>query len=242
MCMGPGPQRVPSVCAPPGGDGETGIVEGAAQEWSIPLVTDSIRSDKWWAYSAMIHELHLFSADFTAWAEGCSCHFWLKAAGGRLQAEGMALAVTREALMLPPRVGDGPHCGPCPLAGMRAVELATGALPALFNELAQQHLEELMPSTAGISDADLQLLLVDFSAGRAAMSTYLQQKLQCWGTLPWKFAALAHDDEEQARSFAREILTEFDRLNGASCETSPSHGMPFGSLRRLGAEMRHHPT
>eukprot|EP00972_Heterocapsa_arctica_P004349 646543-Heterocapsa_arctica.AAC.1 len=68
-----------------------------------------------------------------------------------------------------------------------------------------------MQVCSAVTDADLDLIFSDFELGIMFMSEYASQKLECWTTLPWRLAALADPDTEQARRSAVSCLDEFDR-------------------------------
>ena len=98
---------------------------------SIDVLTKTIRDEKFWAYATMVHTLNSLSEEFTSWAGGCPCHGWLHPAReqGRAQhsVEAGSLQACRTHLGLPPHEGDGIHVLPCPMAGLRAMELTTRA-------------------------------------------------------------------------------------------------------------------
>eukprot|EP00969_Alexandrium_andersonii_P307315 13584655-Alexandrium_andersonii.AAC.1 len=95
----------------------------------------------------------------------------------------------RSVLGLPAGQGDGRGFEPCPLAGRRAVEFATGAIADQFETLSQSHQQALLEAVSPMLDpAELERLLSDFSSGKMHQLAYLQLKLQCWSVLPWKLA------------------------------------------------------
>ena len=169
------PKPIKALCnmsnahLPPQGNDE-------AQTLSIPLLTQTIKSSMWWAYSTMLLFLHRFGDDFASWAEGCECHHWQRVNHGGVAD---AFQEVRSELGLPAHEGDGARAGPCPLAGLRAVELARGATKGVFEALenflisekqeqhhhpskenprskhealASQYLDELMPATIDVSE------------------------------------------------------------------------------------------
>lgn len=64
----------------------------------------------------------------------------------------LQLERTREDLRLPRGQGDGTHMGPCPLAGMRAPELAAGFLEPIFEDVANSFLFQLRKSQMDFTD------------------------------------------------------------------------------------------
>ena len=185
------------------------------------LLTQTIRSEKWWFFSEMLLRLHNFSHDFATWAEGCPCHFWLRPerhepqSGGRVRSEHSEacqnLRVIRRMKGLRPGEGDGPEFTSCPLGGRRAPELASNAAERFMEELSKSYVEDLMQCCSCTDPAEMEQVLADFSLGKASMMSYITQKLHCWRVLPWRLAALALPDVAEARKHARDILEEFEQ-------------------------------
>ena len=169
----------------------------------------------------MICILNGISDRFGAWAESCPCHDWLhpmKIGEGRergesaFRADAIALDACRKQLRLPRAGADGLHHHPCPLGGCRAVELASGSIEELFEIFCTLCAASLLELTEGLSPEEVAKLMDDFAASKAAMISYLEQKLQCWKTLPWHLAAVGHRNLDKARWFAKECLRVFDAL------------------------------
>ena len=183
---------------------------------NLDLLTKTIKSEKWWAYASMVHTLNSITEEFVSWAEGCACHGWLRqlrerrADGQRYSAEAMALQACRKHQGLPSSEGDGIHFKPCPLAGLRAMELATGAIDEFVDSLFDSYLPVMMEATSDLPQADMQQVLNDFTHGKASCMDHIAIKTQCWKVAPWSFAALAHPDEEVARGFSRKLVQDFD--------------------------------
>lgn len=185
---------------------------------SLELLTTTIRDNKWWGYAMMVHTLNGLSKAFTSWAEGCSCHGWLrpsKCAGLHNQKkqhseEAMALEKCRRNLGFSAGEGDGVHFIPCPMAGLRAMELASGGINELFETLSQDYITTIMEVTADLGATDMHDILSDFSQGKGACMDNLAIKLQCWATPPWSFAAISHPDKNIALQVSRTIVEQFD--------------------------------
>ena len=198
------------------------------KQLKIPLLTKTIRSNEWWSYSFMILRLNSFPGDFCSWAEGCPCHHWLRPLGLAARAAtsdnarytdlSMMLEVCRKRLGLPTGVGDGVSFGPCPLAGLRAVDFATGAVARYIEVLAESYLGLIMEYAAGINESFVETLLSDFNLGKAHAIAYLDEKLKFWKVFPWRLAALNIVPEADARLHAKEILNEFDAARDAPPE------------------------
>ena len=56
-------------------DGDNGA---HSDRLDVALLTRTIRSSKWWAYAFMVRLLNGFASEFSQWAEGCPCHYWLR--------------------------------------------------------------------------------------------------------------------------------------------------------------------
>ena len=91
------------------------------------------------------------------------------------------------------RARDGSHYGPCPLAGQRAVELATGVIYHLLDDLRESYVREILEN-----NQRLDLAAIENTLQRLGL------KLQCWTQLPWKLAALASVGTSLARQKAKE--------------------------------------
>ena len=186
---------------------------------NVALLTRTIRSIKFWAYSRMIFKLNSITLTFTSWVEGCDCHGWLRprvsraADELRFSREAMALEETRKFLRLQSGEGDGVQYFPCPLAGLRATDLATGGLARYFESLCDDYTAELMTEAEELhlDEAEMEQVLSDFAHGKATCLTNFEIKAQCWTLPPWNFAALASPDEELARACSRAIVDKFDQ-------------------------------
>jgi hypothetical protein len=87
----------------------------------------------------------------------------------------------------------------CPLAGMRAPEMAMGAWKRVFAELYDMVVGDLLQSVHVTGD-NLAEILSDMEIAKVAAFDEMTIKFKFWDTLPWRFAALAHHDEDLARS------------------------------------------
>ena len=167
----------------------------------------------------MVHLLNSLCMDFGSWREGCPCHHWLRRLGVRKQAStgqkfgdaALRLKACRKHLNLKAGIGDGIEMDVCPLAGLRAVELACGAVKDYFRVLESDYLAQLLEFASYASDTEMQVVLADFESGRAHCFAYLEQKTAFWQRPPWAFAALAQADAAIARTAAKCLLDDFDR-------------------------------
>lgn len=95
--------------------------------------------------------------------------------------------------MMAAHYGDGHTV--CPMAGLRAPELADGrvskVLDVAWSTVHAQTLTAHAPDIPPISAAQQILLEQEMSHARAAMTLWLKVKLDFWQRLPWCLAALA---------------------------------------------------
>ena len=54
--------------------------EETKSKLNMPILTQTIKSKKWWAYAAMLKVLHSFVGHLCGWCESCACHHWLRVA------------------------------------------------------------------------------------------------------------------------------------------------------------------
>ena len=193
----------------------------------IPALTSAIQSEAWWLYTSMLLALNRFPADLAAWSEGCSCHPWLQYKSTRpskskpprhdpdknieIQA-GEILDALRREIGLKAGSGDGGMSfGPCPLAGQRSMDLASGAVWKLLDAWSEEYIQDLLQNNECRDEAEVSSALTEFSNGKAFIVAYLRQKLQCWETFPWKLAAL-NCTGPIARQTAQDAILHFDQL------------------------------
>ena len=108
-----------------------------------------------------------------------------------------------------PGDGDGRRFRPCPLAGLRAGDLASGAVQRQIENLASLSKEDLLQQISGLSEEEMLNLLEVYEMGKNHVLATVANKLQNWQTMPWRLAALSVPDERQAREIARSILDDF---------------------------------
>ena len=153
-----------------------------------------------------------------SWAEGCPCHPWRRSAKTDLDCEPVqqferdalvALEQTCRELGLPHGC-DGLSFLPCPLAGLRACELASGSIAEQLQSMAELSKEDLLVETEALDEEQLSLLLEEFDRGKSHMIATATNKLQNWSMLPWRLAALDNPDQAVAREAAAALLNAFD--------------------------------
>eukprot|EP00971_Amphidinium_carterae_P304532 6051464-Amphidinium_carterae.2 len=145
-------------------DGADPIATFSLNQFKLHDVTAAIKNPSWWCYSRMICELNNTSANFVSYLEGCPCHGWLQRGACRQQAE--RLQQLRKELGCTD-ANDGLGHIPCPLAGMKAMDLALG-------DSIKEHFEHHHPDlvrrilgthVAGVAAADLEHAVSDYHAG-----------------------------------------------------------------------------
>ena len=162
----------------------------------------------------MLLILNEFGTAILAWAENCDCHAWLKPIPRKKRdvfnnvhsENAQLLELCRSSLGLAKTTVDGIRMGPCPLAGMRAPELAAGEIEVFIENLFSTYMEQIIAFTP---DGDTDVTLGDFVSGKYHILALLREKLRFWQTMPWKMAALGLRDVSKAREIAASILREF---------------------------------
>lgn len=140
------------------------------------------------------------------WSEGCECHECFRGLPadvlGHLRAWCRKMKINADEVL-----GLS-----CVFAGMRAPELAAGALQSFFTNLGNQLWTELQGECISVlTEAGAASVVKDFELGRSHIFLELTQKLDTWLRLPWRLAALAHLDGAVARAAATSAMAEFDR-------------------------------
>ena len=192
--------------------------ESVREEADVSALTAAIRRNVFWGFGSMVLLLNSVSTRFASWAEGCPCHPFRRS---KEQKDGVtsasdvefdasvALDCCAKELGLPVN-GDGKSFLPCPLAGLRAYDLASGAVEEQLSSVATMCKEELLLQVATLSEEETGQLLRDFERGKSHIIASLTNKLQNWKMLPWRLAALSDSDESRARAAAAACLSDFD--------------------------------
>ena len=205
------------------GGGEAAEEESQDSDFRANIVTSTVRSEAWWLYAQMLSKLNQYPADLSAWCEGCACHPWLfqqqqqrDSAGVDIENRDLQVCEVVEAvrkdLGYASGQGDGRYFRPCPLAGQRAAELASGEIWQQIDAWNTGYLQDILQGNACTDQTEIDAALKDFSIGKSLIVEYLQHKLQCWESLPWKLAALNSTDTGAARRAAAEAMAAYDRL------------------------------
>ena len=185
------------------------IMRLTSNEFNIQQVDEAIKGNSWWLYARMLLELNNIVAAFTADIEGCPCHSWMRAAPEHAE----LLRNSRRALGLQDKGLDGPRHLPCPVAGLQALQLASGAVRHCFESRDDSLLARLVGNNPGATtDEELQRVMSDYSLGRMHMLSIARQKLELWTKPPWSLVSLASTDVAEARRRATEILQHVDQL------------------------------
>ena len=203
--------------------GERGVEEDAAAEAArgqadVNALTHAIRSNMFWSYGSLILMLNSVSTRFASWAEGCACHPFgakikSKKATPDVNIDALAaLDCCRKELGLPAS-SDGRAFLPCPLAGLRASELASGGVEQLVSDMVALSKEELLMNLVHLTEEETGELLQEFERGKGHILASVSNKLQNWKMLPWRLAALNDLDETRAREAAKSCLLEFDEAD-----------------------------
>ena len=186
----------------------------------IGLANSAITSDEFWAYARMIDAVAETADVIMSWGESCPCHWRHEGFEGPSRHDpkrAMAHQWRRQ------------RDGSCPLAGMRAAELAAGALSerlTLLWEVSHANLC-LLPGMLRWSPGARGKVLDDFARARRHFRFTLAVKASFWRQLPWQLFGLSHHDAEVARVCAQRCLELFD----ASLSQVKSHWLVDGLCR-----------
>ena len=192
----------------------------------IHLTHAAIHDGLFWNFAKVLAMLHQSLLDLGGWMEACPCHQAQQSFG---KADWALLQAIRDDLSVTEHACDSSSFV-CPLAGLRAAEMAAGDWRETFASLAELRWQDLLSQLVLPSDADIALLLSVFDAGKLQITATLEAKLLQWSSLPWKLAGLGHHVVPKARKVAQEVLVEW-----ASMDQRPSEHHHV-TLRFLGQE------
>ena len=116
---------------------------------------------------------------------------------------------------------DGVRHRPCPLAGKRAPELATGALIKAFDGIAAEAQQIVLHkcATGQLSPEDVGMVVADFSLGLERQKHTILVKTSHWREFPWRLCSLSHWDMTIARKEAANAIIDFD----ATAQSQAAH-------------------
>jgi hypothetical protein len=156
--------------------------------FSPAMLTQTLRSNKWFVYLDFVLAVHNLPTHLTRWAEACGCH------GGAKK----TLSVAKVA---------------CPMKGCKVPEMACGDLGALASDLFDQALLLLLEKRHYLSDSEWSDIISDFESARGHVIFVLQVKTDFAKRLPWLCAGLAHRDEDKAKQCFRQCVHAWESLN-----------------------------
>ena len=169
----------------------------------------------------MVLTLHSNVNKLRGWSEGCYCHEQLRqgliAGQSSFQAR-LAVAFQKSWVTT------------CPLAGMRAHELACGGAHKVLQEAAKGGMAELMSNISqlsGMSNEFLAQVMSDYELAVGHLKGVLGIKTRYWQQLPWLLHGLCHPDHDRAKECAQQCLRAFN-------DSSPEHGHCPVTLSWLG--------
>lgn len=178
--------------------------------FNLAIVTQTIKSRRWWSFGRMLLHLHAVGNFPSAWGSGCRCHEGMLSEGSDSQNVTLqAMLDCQNCLDEEAKWWDGPKFQ-CPLKGKRAPELAGGALLPLVRAKAERAKGDILLASGMVEEADREAILNDFDLGVSHILMTLELKLGHWQSLPWLIAGLALPENHQ--QLAQKILAEFDKL------------------------------
>ncbi|CAE7253642.1 unnamed protein product, partial [Symbiodinium necroappetens] len=188
----------------------------------VQQVTRAIRSDWFWNFASMVFHLNSANTEFLSWVEGCPCHPWGRnsqssrkdrrepSPAQQLEQDALVALTTCCRELGLPGDGDGQRYLPCPLAGLRSCELASGSVQEQMLHLVDMCKEDLLLELSPMPQDEIDEILLEFDRGKNYLIATFTNKFQHWGMLPWQLAALANPDEAKARTIAADFLDKFD--------------------------------
>ena len=159
---------------------------------TLALVDEAISSKMFWAYVEMINSIGATLLGLMEWAEGCPCH-------PRPTPQGEAEDQDTAAFS-------------CPMRSRKCPEMVAGELFRVLDQLAGYGNRWLSASTAGLDQADRDIVLQDYARARSHLAFYFRIKLAFWSFLPYALLGLGHACEQQARFCAATCLALFDSM------------------------------
>ena len=193
-------------------------------------VESTVKSHLWWTFALMLHMLHRLLTRFQQWCESCFCHWSLD-----IFDETQLRTWSTRCRELGISDVEGPSV-PCPLGGLRAAELAAGEWRSVFDELSSVCLQEILAECEFVDMEDVGKVTEDWERGKETIFGQLEVKLHLWGCLPWRFAALAHNDVGVARASAKSIKDSWDALDPSSKVPGQQHPL---TIMILTTELKH---
>ena len=193
-------------------------------------VESTVKSSLWWAFALMIHMLHRLLTRFQQWCESCPCHW----SPDIFDEEQLRTWSTRCRELGISNV-EGPSV-PCPLGGLRAAELAAGEWRSVFHELSTVCLQEILAECEFVDMQDVGKVTQDWERGQETIFGQLEVKLHFWECLPWRFAALAHNDLGVARAIPRSLKDSWDALDPSAKVPGQQHPL---TIMILTTELKH---
>jgi hypothetical protein len=190
--------------------------EGATPNFDPRQMTETLHSAKFERYMEFILALKSIPEDLASWAEGCTCHSQYVGLEG----------VNKHSVL---RCHFGSLITVCPMAGLRAPEMAHGEILQCFERVWELRAGEFLQSQAVSNSlaADVEILESDMQIGKASLHTNLTTKLDFWSRLPWYLAGVGHVDEEKGRECASRSLDMF----AASPREVAHHRTTWGLLQ-----------
>ena len=169
---------------------------------NIEKASAAIASLKFWCFAAMIDSVVELIELIMGWGESCPCHWVFTTLQGPKRHDARRKMAQRTKRMKEKR---------CPLAGMRAPELANGDLMDVIRVGFDVTHADLLASRdmAAAGHSDRTFIITEFSKARKHVVFYMQLKTGCWRQLPWCLLGMADHRQEVARRAAERSLQAY---------------------------------
>ena len=101
--------------------------------------------------------------------------------------------------------------------------IAAGEWELEVQKLAQRASADMLCETVDLTPQERTTVLTEFNAGQAHITTTLFAKMSAWKQLPLSMLALAHPQEEVAKSSCRKILLQVQHLRSVTRDWQTVH-------------------
>jgi len=179
----------------------------------VAQLTCVISNPVFWAFTRMCLCLKHITKSMLAWAEGCLCHSHT-CNGLSAYARERVLATELDLHMHDAEVRQL-NVFRCPMAGMRAPELALGKHMSFFIRLgAQTAVDVFSKVCVGLDATQRAKVIRNYEKGRDQIEHILTSKTDFWMRLPWATAGFAYHNQTEAKCQFRKLSSLYDASPG----------------------------
>ena len=164
----------------------------------VSATDTAIRSKAFWGYLLMLDGLLEVVELLTHWCEGCQCHWSHSHWNQGIQGSQRWSAARQEHQE---RIS-------CPLAGLRAPQLASGEFVELLHELLREANSKLLlkDEVLQLSGEEKAVLMTDYARAKKFLCFNIMSKVGHYHQLPWVLLGLGHRQPTKAHQCAKRAL------------------------------------